>query len=614
MSRATDFDDMYAGSRDRLLLELYAYGGDADAAQDALSEAFISASRHWHRLAALGTLDPWLRERGVRRLDRRPHPGSPGTAVRESDPARPGAQPSAENRRLLAALASLDRTSRRLLIVRRLDDTDLPSAAREVGLTDAGAEQALARASSTLHGSGIDATPAGLQARLTRLADDLAGRDQPPARTLRRMGAHRRYAATTVLGLALVVVAAAAGAVSASHPLGNPSGIGEGHPPRSTPSGGSVPAPNLGAGQLLTAGQVSAVGGARWNRLPAVPRVATSTVYGGCVEAADDPPPDTSWVRSFAPAARGSATQVREVLQQAPSPVEAQRAFRRVVTAFGVCPGHHLVGFSAVRRLGERARLIHLRLPTRGGSTGQTVVIATSGAAVTVVYEESAPGTAAGFTSLELAQLGGMAVNDVCPRSGGKCASPPYPIRSLPPPHGGTPHGFLSVLDLPLVPGVTSPWKGTRPELVRDNPSATACDGTDFAGAGARSVTSRRYVIPPEARLPTAFAVTETIGRFKRPVLAKQFLMGVAAQVSACHHRQPTLSVTRSGSFSSDRMSGRVWQVQQTTKKRVTTVWMALVRNRGETAEVTFTPAGAYDGSQAAFTRLAERAAARLGG
>jgi hypothetical protein len=97
-------------------------------------------------------------------------------------------------------------------------------------------------------------------------------------------------------------------------------------------------------------------------------------------------------------------------------------------------------------------------------------------------------------------------------------------------------------------------------------------------------------------------------------VLAKQFLMGVAAQVSACHHRQPTLSVTRSGSFSSDRMSGRVWQVQQTTKKRVTTVWMALVRNRGETAEVTFTPAGAYDGSQAAFTRLAERAAARLGG
>jgi len=102
LSRVTDFDDTYAESRDRLLLQLYAYCGDADAADDALNEAFITASRHWQRLKAPETLHPWLRERAVRRLDGRlrtqPHAGA--------------RQPSRQNARLLATLGKLDPTSR----------------------------------------------------------------------------------------------------------------------------------------------------------------------------------------------------------------------------------------------------------------------------------------------------------------------------------------------------------------------------------------------------------------------------------------------------------------------------------------------------------------------
>ncbi len=168
MSRVTAFDDVYAASRDRLLLQLYAYCGDARAADDALKEAFITASHHWHRVASRENVDGWLRQRAVRRLDGRTRP----------DPTRLARRPSAQNARLLAALGALDPTSRRLLIVRRLDNLDLSVVAREVGLTDGAAEQAMARASSALHSHGVDSTPAGLLAGLTRLGT--ISRDSTP--------------------------------------------------------------------------------------------------------------------------------------------------------------------------------------------------------------------------------------------------------------------------------------------------------------------------------------------------------------------------------------------------------------------------------------------------
>jgi len=115
LSRVSDFGDVYSGSRDRLLLQLYAYCGDPDAADDALNEAFITASHHWHRVATLGNVDGWLRQRAIRRLD---------GGRRSPAPARPG-RPSPRNARLLACLHALDPTSRRLLIVRRLDNLDV---------------------------------------------------------------------------------------------------------------------------------------------------------------------------------------------------------------------------------------------------------------------------------------------------------------------------------------------------------------------------------------------------------------------------------------------------------------------------------------------------------
>ena len=41
------FDDFYAGSRDRLLLETYALTGDVPAARAAVRDAFAVAWQHW---------------------------------------------------------------------------------------------------------------------------------------------------------------------------------------------------------------------------------------------------------------------------------------------------------------------------------------------------------------------------------------------------------------------------------------------------------------------------------------------------------------------------------------------------------------------------------------
>jgi len=604
LSRVTDFDDTYAESRDRLLLQLYAYCGDADAADDALNEAFITASRHWQRLKAPETLHPWLRERAVRRL----------AGPLRTQPHAGARQPSRQNARLLATLGKLDPTSRHLLIVRRLDDVDLASAAREVGLTTGAAEQSLARASSALHGNGVDTTPAALRAGLTRLGDDLEGLDASTPKSLRRAGSRRRYAATTLLGLALIAVAAGAGTLAASRPLASVPGTIPSPTTPVTPTTPTVPPPQLGDGYLLTGDQVSRADvNARWRTLPAGSPPTTGSVYGDCVQAAVNPPPDTAWIRDFATGAGRTRSRLRQVLQLAPSDAEAKRAFRQILAGFSICEGHQLVDYSRVRVLGERTYFIRLLAPGSGGSMVENVVISESGPAVTVLSTTSPSERASALSPSQIVRLAGTAVDRVCSETAGGCALPPYTITGQSPPSDGTASGFLAVVDLPLVPGVSQPWVGTNPKRVTGNPSATACDQADFAGHGATGLMSRSYVIPQATGLPTLFGLSETLGTFPTSEAARAFLGDVTRDVASCHKRQVTLTVLKSTSFSLHRTSGRVWQLRQkVSKKKVVTFRVALVRFGHTVAEVTFTPVGTYDVSQVEFVALARRAAVRL--
>lgn len=662
MSRVQAFDGAYAASRSRLLLQLYAYCGDADVADDALDEAFIAASRQWRRVGATPNLDGWLRERAIRRIDGRPgvlreaadersaaiwklsrsrgrtRPPTPApelaaTGAALANPvgalaAPAGAHhlivPSIENARLLAVLNALDPVSRRLLVVRRLDDTPLAVAADEVGLTEAAAEQVLARAITSLHAAGVDTTPIGLTSHLARLAEDLEGRPDPtPAGALRKAGARRRYAKTAVVVAAGLAVLAAAGAVVVEKPFSSSP------EPRSspTPGGGRTTLPihpvvDLTKADLVSATVVAdAAPGKGWSALPDPGRPTEPTgvsIYGQCVMAADDPPPETSWVRNFTANGRpGSPADgpLRQVLSQAPSIAEARRLFHRLSLSFTSCASHQLIGYQSVSGLGDRARLVSLRFALPGGPVRQSVLLVRSGESVSVFSAKSAPGKPGDLTTDQLSTIAAAAVDNVCSQLSSACASAPYSLGYLKPPSDGTAGRFLSVVDLPLVPGVAAAWAGTNPSTSSSNPSATLCDQADFTGSGGYDVTSRSYVMPDAGRLPVVFGITETIGTFASPADARTFLDQAATRVRSCQSRHPTMTVQGSTTFTSHVAVGKVWRIKQKVSKQESAIYrVALVRHGSSVAQVTFTPAGRYDVSQSTYVALARRAGVRLAG
>jgi DNA-directed RNA polymerase specialized sigma24 family protein len=627
LSRNADFDDLYARTHGTLLVQLYAYCGDPLAAQDALAEAFVAASRHWHRIGGLASPEVWVRGQAIRRLDA--HHRRPAHA---SEPVEVGS-----NAHLVRCLAALAPTSRRLLLVRRIDDTPLPVAAREVGLTDAAAEQVLARASTALHGAGIDTTPNGMQARLAALRGDVAELSVPSARDLRRTGTRRRYALTGLLAVVMVAVVAGAGQLTAARPSAEPSGTG---PTTSTSTPGSTgpttptaPPAHVDAAQLLVAPQLPALPHLHWTQQPTPPTPPAESVYGACAPASANPPPDLTWTRDFTAATTATTTgsttgsttgptpgptttvgTLRQVIQLAPSVAEAKRAFRQVAYVFGACPGQHLDTFDAVHGLGERSQLVAVRQPGSQGIITRSVLISQSGPVVNVLVMTSAPGQPVPFTRGALTTAAATAVGDICRASGGACARPPLHVVTAVPPSDKASGRFLTPVDLPLVAHVPQPWTTTKATSRAANPSATACDDTDFAGAGGANVLSRVYVIPGAARLPTLFGLSETIAQLPSAGDATALLHAVADHVAGCHQRQLSLTVLHTTSFDSPVGGGTVWEVlQKTSKKTTTTFRVALVRAGARMAEVTFTPGDpTFDVDQTDYVSLARRAMLRL--
>ena len=602
MSSVADFDDVYERCRPTLLVQLYAYCGDVERAHDALDEAFITASRHWHRVRRLPAPEPWLRTRAIRFLESRPQ------ARRD----QPLAVEIGSNAYLVRCLAGLAPVGRRLLLVRRLDDTDLSTAAREVGLTDAVAEQVLARSSSALHAAGIDTTPSGLRTALGALTEDLVDIRPTDARTLRRAGAHRRYAFTSVIAVVVVAAAAGVGSLTAQRPLAEPPGQRPTHPPPTRPTQ-RVPQVHVSDSQLLTSAQLAVAAGATWTDLGRPTMTPSESVYGACAMAAANPPPNDTHLREFhAPSPSGE--ELRQVVQLAPSDAEAHRAFRQVVNAFGQCARQHLVVFESVRGLGDESRMVSLAQPGQGGATERTLVVSRTGPVITALLATSPPGTADPLPTAGLLSAAGRSIADLCLVSHGGCAAPPFQTAAAPPPANRSDGRFLSLVDLPLVGNVLSPWTATDQTKPSGNPSATACDMTDFAAGGARTVTSRAYVIPAATRLPTVFGLTETIAQFSGAQAATALMHKVRATVAGCHKRQLSLTVLSSATFDAAGQTGAVWRIQQAASKQQRAVYrVALVRVGTRVAEVTFTPgAPAYDLGAADFVALAKRAAARL--
>jgi RNA polymerase sigma-70 factor (ECF subfamily) len=132
------FDDVYAAHYADLTVQLYAYFGDRQEAQDVVQEAFCRALARWRtvseyddpvawvrRVAWNLAVSRWRRARTALNFVRRQRPGEPQLEG-----------PSPERVALVAALATLPATQRRAVVLHYLADLPVAEIADREGVAE----------------------------------------------------------------------------------------------------------------------------------------------------------------------------------------------------------------------------------------------------------------------------------------------------------------------------------------------------------------------------------------------------------------------------------------------------------------------------------------------
>jgi RNA polymerase sigma-70 factor (ECF subfamily) len=146
------FDAIYAAHYGDLTVQLYAYFGDRQEAQDVVQEAFCRAYARWHtmsryddpvawirRVAWNLALSRWRRKRTVRTFLRRQRPVEPHVDG-----------PEPERVALIAALATLPDNQRRAIVLRYLADLPVSEIADREGVPEGTVKSWLHRARQAL--------------------------------------------------------------------------------------------------------------------------------------------------------------------------------------------------------------------------------------------------------------------------------------------------------------------------------------------------------------------------------------------------------------------------------------------------------------------------------
>ena len=427
MSRVTDFDDVYAGSRDRLLLQLYAYCGRC---------------RRGRRRAQRGVhhREPPLASRRLARERRRLAPATRGTPPRRPargrEPARRVGRPSQQNARLLATLARA-RPDQPPAAHRAPPRQPGPVCRRPRGRPHRRRRRAGPRpgvVGPAQQGRGHDArrpagravparatTSTGLDAGTGQVAAPRRGatslRGGRPRRRRGRRDRRRRRDARCI-------------AAARRRPGRGPPP--DDHRPTTThdADGPSAEArPERTCSRPPRSPDVDVAAGAGWRVLPSTsPPTDDQRVRRLPVQAADNPPPNSSWVRDFATGS-GAAPQPASAGAPARSRPRSRRirAYRQIIAGFALCEGHQLRRLLAGRACSATA-------PTSSGCSSPASAAPwsrTSSSRRPARPSPSSPsmspaGEPSALSPPELVELAGSAVNQVCSEVAGGCAFPPY--------------------------------------------------------------------------------------------------------------------------------------------------------------------------------------------
>ncbi len=611
------FEAFYKDVRVRLLLQTWALTGDLPAAQKAVRDSLVIAWHHWRK---------------VQRLDPEPH--GAGTGERE-DWVRPIVWAHAlrrhsvphlpRNRNIdpgiratLAAIADLPLIQRKVLLLTHLTTNPLDAVAREVGITEARAEQELIAAMSSLTVALGLPSPDAILGLFEPMAAAVEGVHWPRPTIMARAGTTRRRL-HALIGAAVVVAAFVGSGYAVT-------GSGNGHDlvkPRlddlawlhaEKASAKAVPYP-LTVATLLSPEQVagSVALPLTWTTTMTSDDRQTSGPSLPCQQSNyADKNARAALVRTFTGDVK-EATAGQETEASA-TVAAAKGAYATAVKWYGGCRDSRvqLLGTYAVAGIGDQATLVELRnwtSPTRSVAVG----VARSGVLTTTVALTLPAAKWPLAADLAVPMLAN-AVNGIChlPEGGGCATSDATRTTTAPVPTGSNP-ALLSELDLPPVSGVSQPWVGTDPVRATTNVAATHCDQTSFMGAGITHALTKSFVIPTATALPPQFGLTETVGAFSCTDAASGFVSQVRNRLAACEKTELGSNVDKLSTATTANGDLTIWRVRiEVSSNSSVTYLMAIMRYGTKVAQVGFVPSGSVTMDDKAFTALAKRAQQRL--
>jgi DNA-directed RNA polymerase specialized sigma24 family protein len=610
--RDTDeFEAFYKDVRGRLLLQTWALTGDLTAGRKAVQDALVIAWHHWRKVGRLERREreDWVRPIAWRRALRR-------HSVPHFHRAKDGDE---EAQATLDALGRLPLEERKVLLLGHLSTITEDALAREVGLTQARAEQVLRSATRNFQLSR-SMLPIEVLPCFESMAATVAGVRWPRPTILTRAGSARRRT-HTVVGLGVAVAAFAGSGFAVTDSAGErPSldSLSLHRDDSATGSGGGHY--SLAATTLLGPEQLGSAFGGTWTTtLTSDGRDGTTTLPCQRTASADEHPRATL-VRTFV-GDKKSITSAQSTLAST-STKAARAAYDKTLGWYGGCRDDRmqLLDTRQVSGVGDQASVLLLRnwkAPQRTVAVGvaRTGVLTTAVAGTVPVGKTDTPAEAGAVSLL------GSAVQGLCRLPGaGSCStqlSGKVDIKAttqpVPPPPTGAEPALVNEVDLPPVSGVAQPWVGTQPAPATTNVAATRCDQASFTGPGISHALTRSFVIPTDTHLAPQFGLTETIGSFGRQKAAAAFVGDIRDKLAACPKKDLGSHVTQLTTSTSAAQDITAWRVRVETSKTTSVVYlMAVVRHGSAVAQIGFVPSGDVTMDDTAFTDLATRAADRL--
>ena len=595
-----EFDAFYKAARGRLLVQTYALTGDLPASRSAVRDAFVAAWHHWRKVSRLEDPESWVRPHAWQHAQRR-HTARIWHRDKSLD---------ADSRATLDALAKLSLTQRKVLLLTQLSSASMQEMAREVGLTVEAAQRELQTATSRF-ATQRDVPSTSVRGYLTELTERINDSRFPRPSIIRRAGAARRRAHTGT-GVAAAVVALFLGGAVVHESGGVAPDLNGASAQGATVSETADPAETLRLEDMLAPEQAAQLSRARTFREG---RTFDNTEGDGINSICQqdrfaDPDGLGALVRTFDSTGSPAMTATQTV-ELSTSDRAAKRAYNRTVGWYTGCRDDRVQLLTSLRLkgAGDDGRLLVLR-SWKHPVTTYTIGLARTGSIVTSavrkIRSEETPSLA------PMVSLMGTAVWSICDHpAAGTCSTRPASTPVAPPP-GEDGHGLVQVVDLPPAPGVTKPWVATEPTRAKLNTAATRCDKADFYDKSIPYSTTRSFLVP-EAGLPSAFGLTETLGRFRSAKAADTFVSTIRSRMNSCEDKDMAATVATRLQRSTSSEDLDIWSVTtEISDAKKVTYLMAIGRRNDVVVQLGFVPVPGHAIGDTAFKALAERGLDRI--